>query len=78
MLTEWRENLAILAANMTTPADEALIVRLGDRLWQHKGQVLIQLQCKATISQSFPNAFSRWWSLQNSRLQSGKCFRSVA
>jgi hypothetical protein len=50
MLTEWRENLAILAANMTTPADEALIVRLGDRLWQHKGQVLIQLQCKAAIS----------------------------
>ncbi|CAL8467566.1 g7104 [Coccomyxa elongata] len=38
MLTQWRENLAILAANAASPADEALIVRLGDRLWQQRGQ----------------------------------------
>lgn len=50
MLTEWRENLAILAANMATPADEALIARLGDRLWQHKGQVRRPPSCKPTLS----------------------------
>ncbi len=45
MLTQWRENLAILAANAASPADEALIVRLGDRLWQQRGQVNTVLQC---------------------------------
>ena len=40
MLEGWREHLAILAAGAGgAPADEALIVRLGDRLWQQRGLV---------------------------------------
>lgn len=39
MLVDWRSNLAALASCMATPADEALIVRLGDRLWEQQGQV---------------------------------------
>lgn len=39
MLANWRSNLAALASYMASPADEALIVRLGDRLWEQQGQV---------------------------------------
>ena len=39
MLADWRSNLAALASFMASPADEALIVRLGDRLWEQHGQV---------------------------------------
>ena len=40
MLAGWREHLAILAACAgNSPGDEALIVRLGDRLWQQRGLV---------------------------------------
>ena len=39
MLADWRSNLAALASCMASPADEALIVRLGDRLWEQQGQV---------------------------------------
>jgi hypothetical protein len=36
MLAEWRENVAILAANRTK-GDEALLFKLGDRLWAERG-----------------------------------------
>ena len=39
MLADWRSNLAALASHMASPADEALIVRLGDCLWEQQGQV---------------------------------------
>jgi hypothetical protein len=39
MLADWRANLAALASFATSPADEALIVRLGDRLWEQQGEV---------------------------------------
>ena len=40
MLEGWREHLAILAASAgSAPGDEALIVRMGDRLWQQRGLV---------------------------------------
>lgn len=38
LLSQWRENLAIIASNRTTQDVEALI-KLGDRLWQETGQV---------------------------------------
>lgn len=38
VLDDWRRNLAALAANRST-GDEALLVRLGDRLWQERGLV---------------------------------------
>ena len=40
MLAGWREHLAVLAGCAgSAPGDEALIVRLGDRLWQQRGLV---------------------------------------
>ncbi|KAK9817295.1 hypothetical protein WJX72_012309 [[Myrmecia] bisecta] len=38
LLAEWRENLAILGANRTA-GDEAVIAKLGDRLWSERGEV---------------------------------------
>ena len=38
MLADWRSNLAALASYVASPADEALIVRLGDCLWEKQGQ----------------------------------------
>ncbi len=38
VLDDWQRNLAILAANRS-PGDEAVLVRLGDRLWQERGMV---------------------------------------
>ena len=39
MLADWHANLAALASFATSPADEALIARLGDRLWEQQGEV---------------------------------------
>ena len=38
MLAEWRETLAIMAANRTKD-DERVMLRLGDRLWEERRQV---------------------------------------
>ena len=38
MLADWRSHLAALASYVASPADEALIVRLGDCLWEKQGQ----------------------------------------
>ena len=38
LLADWRSNLAALASYVASPADEALIVRLGDCLWEKQGQ----------------------------------------
>ncbi len=37
-MADWRSSLAVLAANRT-PGDEAVFIRLGDRLWYEQGQV---------------------------------------
>ncbi len=51
MLADWRSNLAALASCMASPADEALIVRLGDRLWEQQGQVCWpELRCLQVIA----------------------------
>lgn len=38
LLSQWRGNLAIMAANRVA-GDEAAMVKLGDRLWQGRSQV---------------------------------------
>ena len=38
IVAEWRENLAIMAANRTRD-DERVMQRLGDRLWDERGEV---------------------------------------
>lgn len=38
LLSQWRGNLAIMAANRVA-GNEAAMVKLGDRLWQERGQV---------------------------------------
>ena len=38
MLSQWRGNLAIMAANRVA-GEEAAMVKLGDRLWQERSQV---------------------------------------
>ena len=38
VLAEWRENLAIMAANRTRD-DERVMQRLGDRLWDERQEV---------------------------------------
>ena len=43
MLADWRSNLAALASYVASPADEALIVRLGDSLWEKQGQASLYL-----------------------------------
>ena len=43
MLADWRSNLAALASYVASPADEALIVRLGDSLWEKQGQASLSL-----------------------------------
>ena len=49
MLANWRSNLAALASYMASPADEALIVRLGDRLWEQQGQVRFFIAAPVSI-----------------------------
>ncbi len=52
MLAGWREHLAILAGCAgNRPGDEALIVRLGDRLWAQRGLVLSLYISPAFLSQ---------------------------
>ena len=58
MLADWRPNLAALASCMATPADEALIVRLGDRLWEQQGQVPPSACCSCIWQSSQPSAVS--------------------
>ncbi len=38
VVAEWRENLAIMAANRTRD-DERVMQRLGDRLWDERQEV---------------------------------------
>lgn len=38
MLDEWRENIAMMAANRTQ-GDERVMLHLGDRLWGVRGEV---------------------------------------
>lgn len=38
VLPEWRENLAILAANRTK-GDEGVLTKIGDRLWAERNEV---------------------------------------
>lgn len=38
LLAEWRENLAMMGANRTK-GDERVMLRLGDRLWEDRGEV---------------------------------------
>ncbi len=40
VLAEWRENLAIMAANRTRD-DERVMQRLGDRLWDEQQEVRV-------------------------------------
>ena len=51
MLADWRSNLATLASYVASPADEAFIVRLGDRLWEQQGQAGLLLDLDALLPQ---------------------------
>lgn len=46
-MSEWRETLAIMAANRTA-GDEQIMLRLGDRLWGERNEVsLTLLRCSS-------------------------------
>lgn len=49
LLTHWRENLAVMAANRTSGGVEAMM-RLGDLLLSQQGQVSCSMLCKPTSS----------------------------
>lgn len=77
MLSGWRENLAVLAGSLAAPGDEAVLVRLGDRLWHARGQVGLKMATylqQATCAIKMPihinrifMAFSQWSRLQGVR-----------
>lgn len=65
LLSQWRGNLAILAANRVA-GDEAAMVKLGDRLWQERGQVyfLCMHFCRQQTPRFHPVAAILAWERQ--------------
>ena len=68
MLADWRSNLAALASYVASPADEALIVRLGDSLWEKQGQASLSLcpnldALPPMHHAVFPCFHKGWWRL---------------
>ncbi|KAJ7557254.1 hypothetical protein O6H91_05G119000 [Diphasiastrum complanatum] len=61
LLTQWQENLAIMAANRTN-GDEQVIMHLGDCLWERRGEVAAAHTCYLIADANF-ESFSN-----NSRL----------
>ena len=51
MLASWRENAAALGAS-GAPGADALLTQLGDRLWQHLGEVSCLLQDSTAPAQA--------------------------